>query len=148
MLVHHLRHGVAQQNDILVKGLNLPLQLDAIDQIDRYGHMLKAQLVQKWVLQELAFFVIHDIFSVLVIGLLRVAQELGTTSGISSFFVKKIVAFHKASMNKQVFSTANSRKPAANWAIFPAAWHKKPAAVDQIFRDPDTTHQMHLAAKE
>ena len=103
MLVDHLRHGVAQQNDILVEGLNLPLQLDAIDQIDRYGHMLKAQLVQKGILQELAFFVIHDIFSVLVIGLQSVAQELGTTSGISSFFVKKIVAFHKVSMKQTSF---------------------------------------------
>jgi hypothetical protein len=33
----------------------LALQLDAVDQVDGHGHMLAAQDVQKWVLQQLAF---------------------------------------------------------------------------------------------
>ena len=94
VLVHHLRHGVAQQNDILVKGLNLPLQLDAIDQIDRYGHMLKAQLVQKWVLQELAFFVIHDISSVLVIEAFEGSTRAGGHFCDFKLFCKEVVTLN------------------------------------------------------
>ena len=34
MLVDHLRHGVAQQDDVLVERLDIALQLDAIDEVD------------------------------------------------------------------------------------------------------------------
>jgi hypothetical protein len=64
VLVDHLRHGVAQQHDVLVKRFDLPLQLDAVDQINRHGHMLATQLVQERVLQELAFVIAHDILRV------------------------------------------------------------------------------------
>ena len=63
MLVDHLRNRVAQQHDILVKRLNLPLKLDAIDQINGNRYMLTAQGVEEWVLKKLAF-VTHDILRV------------------------------------------------------------------------------------
>ena len=63
VLVNHLRDGVAQQHNVLIKRLNLPLQLDAIDQIDGHRHMLAAQGVEKRVLKKLSF-VTHDIFRV------------------------------------------------------------------------------------
>ena len=50
VLVDHLRHGVAQQDNVLVEGLDLALQLDAIDEIDRDGNVLLAQQVQERVL--------------------------------------------------------------------------------------------------
>jgi hypothetical protein len=59
VLVDHLRHGVAQQHHVLVEGLDVALQLDAVDEVDRHRHMLLAQQVQEGVLQELAF-VAHD----------------------------------------------------------------------------------------
>ena len=59
MLVNHLRYGVAQQDDILVEGFDVTLQLDAVDQVDRHRDMLLAQQVQEGVLQELPF-VAHD----------------------------------------------------------------------------------------
>ena len=43
VFVDHLRHGIAQQDDVLVKGFNLPLQLDAIDEVNRHWHMFTAQ---------------------------------------------------------------------------------------------------------
>jgi hypothetical protein len=46
MLVHHLRHGVAQQDDVLVERLDIALQLDAIDEVDGNRHVLFAQRVQ------------------------------------------------------------------------------------------------------
>jgi hypothetical protein len=63
MLVNHLSHGVAKKDHILVKGFNLTLKFDAIDQVNRYGHMLSAQCVQEGVLQKLTF-VAHDILRV------------------------------------------------------------------------------------
>ena len=63
VLVNHLRDGVAQQHDVLVKRLNLPLQLDAIDQVDGHRHVLAAQGVEEGVLEELSF-VAHDILRV------------------------------------------------------------------------------------
>ena len=50
VLVDHLRHGIAQQHDVLVERLDLALQLDAVDQIDRHRHVLAAQGVQERVL--------------------------------------------------------------------------------------------------
>ncbi|MDB5244472.1 MAG: hypothetical protein JWN18_342 [Parcubacteria group bacterium] len=51
VLVDHLRHGVFQQDDVLVERIDLALQLDAVYQIDRDLHMLLTELVQKRVLQ-------------------------------------------------------------------------------------------------
>jgi hypothetical protein len=50
VLVDHLGDRVAQQHHVLVEGLDLPLQLDAVDQIDGHRHMLTAQSVQERVL--------------------------------------------------------------------------------------------------
>lgn len=55
MLVHHLRDGVAQENDILVEGLNVPLELDTVDEIDKNRNVLLPKQVQEGVLQKLAF---------------------------------------------------------------------------------------------
>src|SRR5689334_9380134 len=50
VLVDHLRDRVAQQHHVLVERLDLPLQLDAVHEIDRDRDVLFAQRVQKWVL--------------------------------------------------------------------------------------------------
>jgi hypothetical protein len=42
VFVNHLRHGIAKQNHILVKGFNLSLQLDAVDQINGHGDVFLA----------------------------------------------------------------------------------------------------------
>ena len=63
MFVNHLRHRVAQQNHILIKGFNLPLQLDTVDQINGNRNMLTTKCVEEGILKELAF-IIHDIFRV------------------------------------------------------------------------------------
>jgi hypothetical protein len=63
MFVNHLGYSVSQQDNILIKGLNLTLQLDAIDQINRNGDMLSAQGIEEGILQELAF-VAHDMLRV------------------------------------------------------------------------------------
>jgi hypothetical protein len=77
MLVNHLRDGVAKQHHILVKGFNLALKFDAVNQVDRHGHMLPAKLIQERVLQELAFVVAHDILRVpVVIGALTITQSV------------------------------------------------------------------------
>lgn len=62
VFVHHLRDSVAQQNYVLVVGVNLALQFDTVDQVDGDRHVFSAQLVQKWVLQREAFVVIHGFF--------------------------------------------------------------------------------------
>src|SRR3954468_22012292 len=54
VLVHHLRHGIFEEHDVLVEGFDLALELDAVDQVDRDRHMLLAQRVEEWVLQQLA----------------------------------------------------------------------------------------------
>ena len=63
MFVDHLGDGVAQQHNVLVEGLNLTLQFDAINQINGHWHMLFAQCVQEGVLQKLAF-IAHDMLRV------------------------------------------------------------------------------------
>ena len=45
MLVDHLGHGVFQENHILVERLNVPLQLDSVDEVDRHRDMLFAQRI-------------------------------------------------------------------------------------------------------
>ena len=66
MLVDHLSDRVSEQHHILIKRLDLPLKLDAVDQINGHGHVLFSKQVQKWVLKELTF-VVHDILRVLVL---------------------------------------------------------------------------------
>jgi hypothetical protein len=59
VLVDHLGDGVAEKDHILVERLDVPLQLDAVDQVDRDGNMLFSQQVQERVLKKLTF-VAHD----------------------------------------------------------------------------------------
>src|SRR5207237_3341079 len=47
----------------LVERFDVALELDAVDEIDRHGHVLLAQQVQERVLQKLAF-VAHDMLRV------------------------------------------------------------------------------------
>jgi hypothetical protein len=54
-----LCHGVTQQNDVLIKGFNIALQLNAIDQVNRYGNVLFAQGIQEGILKELGLIAIH-----------------------------------------------------------------------------------------
>jgi hypothetical protein len=63
VFVNHLSHCIAQKHDILIEGLDLALQLDAVDQINGHWHMLAAQCVQEGVLQKLTF-IAHDILRV------------------------------------------------------------------------------------
>ncbi len=77
MLVNHLRNGIAEQHDVLIKRFDLALQFDAVDQVNRHGHMLAAELVQERVLQELAFVVAHDILRVpVIIGTVTITQSV------------------------------------------------------------------------
>jgi hypothetical protein len=80
VLVDHLGHGIAQQHNVLVKRLNLTLELDAIDEVNRHRHMLTAQSIEKWVLKKLPF-IAHDI--------LRVVKML-----------KKTAPYHSVSRNQ------------------------------------------------
>lgn len=64
MLVDHLGHRIAKQHHILIEGLDLALQFDPVDEINRNRHMLATQGVEEWVLQELTFVIAHDIFRV------------------------------------------------------------------------------------
>ena len=65
MFINHLRHGIAQQNHILIERFDLPLELDAVDEVNRNRHMLTAQSVEERILEKLAFVVVtHDIFRV------------------------------------------------------------------------------------
>jgi len=50
VLVDHLRHRVAKQHHVLVEGLDVALQLDPVDEVDRDRNMILAQQVQEWVL--------------------------------------------------------------------------------------------------
>jgi hypothetical protein len=62
VLVDHLADAVAQQDDELVEGVDLALQLDAVDQVDGHRDTLLAQRIQEGVLQGLALG--HDRYSV------------------------------------------------------------------------------------
>lgn len=66
VLVNHLRYGISEKHDVLVERFNLALQLDAVDQIDRYRYVLPTQNVQERVLQKLPF-IAHDILRVQVV---------------------------------------------------------------------------------
>ena len=50
VLVDHLGNRIAEQHDVLVERFDVPLKLDAVDQIDRHRHVLFTQCVQKRVL--------------------------------------------------------------------------------------------------
>jgi hypothetical protein len=63
VFVDHLRDSVTHKHHILIKRLNLALQLDTVDQIDRDRDMFSAQGIEKGILQELAF-VAHDMLRV------------------------------------------------------------------------------------
>jgi hypothetical protein len=63
MLVDHLGHSVAQQNDVLVKGLDLPLQLDAVHQVNGHWNVFPTERIQEGILQKLAF-IAHDMLRV------------------------------------------------------------------------------------
>src|SRR3954464_7354059 len=54
VLVHHLGHGVLEEDDVLVEGFDLALELDAVHQVDRDRNMLLAQRVEERILQQLA----------------------------------------------------------------------------------------------
>ena len=64
MFVNHLRDRVAQQDDVLIKRLDLALQLDSIYKINRNRNVLPAQSIEKRVLEKLTFVVAHDMFRV------------------------------------------------------------------------------------
>jgi hypothetical protein len=55
VLVNHLADGILEQDDELIEGFDLPLQLDAIDEVNRNGNALFAQGVQVRLLKGLAF---------------------------------------------------------------------------------------------
>ena len=55
VLVHHLRDRISKQHDILIKGFNVPLQFDAIDEVDRDRNVFLAKKVEERVLKKLAF---------------------------------------------------------------------------------------------
>jgi hypothetical protein len=50
VLVDHLGHGVAEEDDILVERFDLALELDAVDEVDRDRNVVLAEEVQKRVL--------------------------------------------------------------------------------------------------
>ena len=50
VFVDHLGHRVAQQDHVLIKLVDLPLELDSVDQIDRHRDMFLAQRIQERVL--------------------------------------------------------------------------------------------------
>ena len=50
VLVDHLGDRIPEQHDVLVERFDVPLKLDAVDQVDRHRHMLFTQCVQKRVL--------------------------------------------------------------------------------------------------
>ena len=50
VFIHHLRHRISKEDHVLVEGLNLPLQLDAIDQIDRDRDVFPTKHVEERIL--------------------------------------------------------------------------------------------------
>ena len=64
MFVNHLGYGIAKQHNVLIEGFDLTLQFNPVDEINGNRNMLVTQGVEKWILQELAFVIAHDIFRV------------------------------------------------------------------------------------
>src|SRR5579871_1229637 len=54
MLVDHLADAVPEQHDELVERINLALQLDAVDEVNRNGDAFLSKRVQERILQRLA----------------------------------------------------------------------------------------------
>jgi hypothetical protein len=50
MFIDHLADRILQQNDKLVEGLDLALELDTINEINRYGYAFPSQSVKEWFL--------------------------------------------------------------------------------------------------
>ena len=63
MLVNHLRNGITKQDHILVERFYMPLQFDAVNQIDGNWDMFTTQCVQERILEKLAF-IAHDMLRV------------------------------------------------------------------------------------
>ena len=63
VFINHLCDCVSQKDYILIKRLDLTLQFDAVDEVNRDRHMFSAQGIEKRVLQKLAF-VAHDMLRV------------------------------------------------------------------------------------
>ena len=81
MFVDHLSHRVAQQHDVLVKRFDLPLQFNAVDEVDRHWDVFAAQGVQERILEQLAFVIVHDILRVQrVVGKVDTIPQGGTVS--------------------------------------------------------------------
>ena len=59
MFVDHLVDAVSEQHHELVEGLDLPLELDSVDQKDGNGDSFFAQDVQKWILQSCPSVLCH-----------------------------------------------------------------------------------------
>ena len=55
VLVDHLSHGVFKQDHVLIERLDVALQLDAIDQVNRDRDVLAPQNIQKRILKGLTF---------------------------------------------------------------------------------------------
>jgi hypothetical protein len=55
MFIYHLVNTVLEQNHELVKGIHLPLQLNAIDEVNRYRNLFLPKDIQERVLKRLPF---------------------------------------------------------------------------------------------
>ena len=64
MFVDHLRDGVAQEDNVLIERLDLALQFDPVDEINRNRNVLSTQGIEERVLKKLTFVIAHDIFRV------------------------------------------------------------------------------------
>ena len=51
MIVDHLGNRIAKQHDLLVKGFDLPLKFDPVDQVNGNWHMFPTQSIQEGVLK-------------------------------------------------------------------------------------------------
>jgi hypothetical protein len=73
VFVNHLTDGVLEEHDKLVERVDLALQFDAVDEIDRNRNVLLTQRVQKWVLQRLTFG--HEILLIFQLVLLLMGER-------------------------------------------------------------------------
>ena len=84
MFVNHLGHRIAQQHNILIKGFNIALQLNAVDQIDRNRNMLFAQCIEmdlvviEFCYSYCSLFIFSDAFFILGVLLLMKNNLLQT----------------------------------------------------------------------
>ena len=96
MLVDHLRERVAQNDNVLVEGLNLSLKLYAVHEIDRNRNMFLAQEIKERILQKLNLVVGHDVGRVrpLMFGV-RLRRAASGSPHLSALFVceKPLMSF-------------------------------------------------------